>query len=89
MTLASAAVSEAHTLDATVEVWRTGSVSALPFGDGSGQLAESAAAKTGLAGGKPIAPVPGQAGHHHRHSPQADLDTLIALATPASSDEDR
>jgi hypothetical protein len=32
-TLASAAASEAHLLDATVEVWRTGSVPALPPAD--------------------------------------------------------
>ena len=60
MTLAAAAVSEAHTLDATVEVWR--------------------------ADRRPIVPVPGQGGHRHRT--QADLDALIARATPGSSDED-
>jgi O-antigen/teichoic acid export membrane protein len=60
MTLAAAAVSEAHTLDATVEVWR--------------------------ADRRPIVSVPGQGGHRHRT--QADLDALIARATPGSSDED-
>ena len=85
MTLASAAVSAAHTLDATVEVWRTGSAPALPPGDGSGQQAWSPAARTDPASAKLIGPVPGQG---HRHGRQADLDTLIALSAPASADEE-
>jgi len=84
--LASAAVSEGHSLDAATEMWRTGSFPVLTPGDGRHRKGTPAATKADLFGGQTVGllSVPEHTGYLGRQ--QAGLDALIALATPVSSD---
>jgi hypothetical protein len=83
--LASAAVSEGHSLDAAVEVWRTGSFPA--FADGLRRPSSATVTRTDLFGSEPLTSPQGRPEYHGQHRrQQAGLDALVALATPASSD---
>jgi hypothetical protein len=84
ITLASAAVSQGHSLDTAVAVWRTGSIPILPLADGPGLRAATEATRADLLGRRSIGPISGRPAY--RGHQQAGLDALIALTTPASSD---
>jgi O-antigen/teichoic acid export membrane protein len=88
MTLASAAVSEGHSLDTAVAVWRTGSFPGMPPSDRFRAQPSAAAAQTGLFGEDGEEPAgPAEGGRpRYRGRQQAGLDALIALASPVPPD---
>jgi len=79
LALASAAVPEGHTLDSTVEVWRTGSLPAIGRSGAWPQRRNVTVRGTGVfADGGPQ-----EAAYSRRQ--QAGMDALIAMATPADT----
>jgi O-antigen/teichoic acid export membrane protein len=80
-TLATAAVSEGHTLDVATEVWRTGGFPAIPYDGERFRRAEQAVTTIDLYGRQP-AGIPAER-VSYRERQQAGMDALIALATPA------
>jgi O-antigen/teichoic acid export membrane protein len=91
LALASAAVSEGHTLDVATEVWRTGAFPVLPAD--AGRLGPMASPLTtlDLFGGQPVgAQLTGAEPKRpsYRHRQQAGIDALIAIATPVVPRDD-
>jgi hypothetical protein len=84
--LASAAVSDEHTLDVATQVWRTGSFPVVP-GRPTGPRSRPADVTTfDLFGGQSAAGVsPKRLSYRHRQ--QAGLDALMAIATPQAQRE--
>ena len=84
--LASAAVSDEHTLDVATQVWRTGSFPVVP-GRATGPRARPADVTTfDLFGGQSAAGLsPKRLSYRHRQ--QAGLDALMAIATPQAQRE--
>jgi len=81
--LASAAVSDDHTLDVATEVWRTGGFPVVPGGATGPRPRPNAVTTLDLLGGQSAAGLPPQR-LSYRHRQQAGIDALIALATPES-----
>jgi O-antigen/teichoic acid export membrane protein len=86
-TLATASVSEGHTLDVATEVWRTGGFPAIQYDGDRSRRAAQAVTTIDLYGSQPtvlagLAGVPAER-LSYRHRQQAGMDALIALATPA------
>jgi len=87
LALASAAVSDGHTLDVATEVWRTGSFPALPADVTGPRRVQNAQTTLDLLGGQSVAGVPTLAGGvpgrqlSYRHRQQAGIDALLAIAT--------
>ncbi|HEY0937727.1 MAG TPA: lipopolysaccharide biosynthesis protein [Trebonia sp.] len=85
--LASAAVSNEHTLDVATEVWRTGGFPVVPGGGTGPRLRPSALTTLDLLGSQSSAGVP--AGRlSYRHRQQAGVDALLAMATPEDEHEE-
>jgi O-antigen/teichoic acid export membrane protein len=91
--LASAAVSEEHTLDVATEVWRTGAFPAIPAD--AARLRQTANTVTtldllggqrDLLGSQPAGAPPRRPSYRHRQ--QAGVDALIAIATPVAPQDD-
>jgi O-antigen/teichoic acid export membrane protein len=78
--LASAAVSDGHTLDVATEVWRTGSFPALTADITGPRRVQNAMTTLDLLGGQPLAGTPSRQ-LSYRHRQQAGIDALIAMAT--------
>jgi O-antigen/teichoic acid export membrane protein len=79
--LATAAVSDEHTLDVATEVWRTGGFPVVPGGATGPRQRPSAITTLDLLGGQsPTGLPPGRLSYRHRQ--QAGIDALIALSTP-------
>jgi len=95
LALASAAVSDGHTLDVATEVWRTGSFPALPADITGPRRVQNAQTTLDMLGGQSASGMPTSAGGvparqlSYRHRQQAGIDALIAIATtiPAQDDE--
>jgi len=87
LAIASAAVSDGHTLDVATEVWRTGSFPALPSDVTGPRRVQNAQTSLDLLGGQSAAGMPMSAGGvpsqqlSYRHRQQAGIDALIAIAT--------
>jgi len=87
LALASAAVSDGHTLDVATEVWRTGSFPAIPSDATAAREAPHAVTTLDLLAGQSVAGLEPQ--HlSYRHRQQAGIDALIAIATPVSPQND-
>jgi O-antigen/teichoic acid export membrane protein len=88
LALASAAVSDGHTLDVAAEVWRTGSFPALSSDiTGPGRV-QNAVTKLDLLGGQSSAGIPTRQ-LSYRHRQQAGIDALIAIATAVPPQDER
>jgi hypothetical protein len=91
LALASAAVSDGHTLDVATEVWRTGSFPALSSDITGPRRVQNAETTLDLLGGQsaPGLPTPVGGGPRrqlsYRHRQQAGIDALIAIATTQPS----
>jgi O-antigen/teichoic acid export membrane protein len=81
--LASAAVSDDHTLDVATEVWRTGGFPVVPGGATGPRPRPDAVTTLDLLGGQSAAGLPPQR-LSYRHRQQAGIDALLALATTES-----
>jgi O-antigen/teichoic acid export membrane protein len=85
--LASAAVSDGHTLDVATEVWRTGSFPALPADMTGPRRVQNAQTTLDMLGGRPASGMPMPPGGapdrqlSYRHRQQAGIDALLAIAT--------
>jgi hypothetical protein len=94
LALASAAVSDGHTLDVATEVWRTGSFPALPADVTGPRRVQNAETSLDLLGGQSVAGIPLSAGGgrarqlSYRHRQQAGIDALIAIATAVPAQEE-
>jgi O-antigen/teichoic acid export membrane protein len=76
--LATAAVSEGHSLDLATEVWRTGGFPAIPLDSERSRRAALAETGIDLYGGRPLEVPVGRLSYRHRQ--QAGLDALVSLA---------
>lgn len=85
--LASAAVSDGHTLDVATEVWRTGSFPVVPSEATVARPAQDALTTLDLLAGQSAAGLPPQQ-LSYRHRQQAGIDALIAMATPVTTPQD-
>jgi hypothetical protein len=87
LALASAAVSDGHTLDVATEVWRTGSFPALPSDITGSRRVQNAETTLDMLGGQSADGLPTSAGGlparqlSYRHRQQAGIDALIAIAS--------
>jgi O-antigen/teichoic acid export membrane protein len=87
LALASAAVSDGHTLDVATEVWRTGSFPALTPDITGPRRVQNAQTTLDMLGGQSADAMPTPAGGaparqlSYRHRQQAGIDALIAIAT--------
>jgi O-antigen/teichoic acid export membrane protein len=94
LALASAAVSDGHTLDVATEVWRTGSFPALPSDITGPRRVQNAETSLDLLGGQSAAGMPMSAGGvptrqlSYRHRQQAGIDALIAIATSVPAQDE-
>jgi O-antigen/teichoic acid export membrane protein len=94
LALASAAVSDGHTLDVATEVWRTGSFPALPADITGPRRVQNAETTLDMLGGQTAARMPMPAGGvparqlSYRHRQQAGIDALIAIATSAPAQDE-
>jgi hypothetical protein len=94
LALASAAVSDGHTLDVATEVWRTGSFPALPSDVTGPRRVQNAETSLDLLGGQSATGMPMSAGGvparqlSYRHRQQAGIDALIAIATAVPAQEE-
>jgi O-antigen/teichoic acid export membrane protein len=84
--LASAAVSDGHTLDVATEVWRTGSFPALPADITGPRRVQDAPTTLDMLAGQSAAGLPMPSGApsrqlSYRHRQQAGIDALLAIAT--------
>jgi hypothetical protein len=86
LALASAAVSEGHTLDVATEVWRTGAFPAIPADGGRLGPAAHTLTTLDLFGGQPAGAELRRPSYRHRQ--QAGVDALIAIATPVAPEDD-
>lgn len=84
-TLATASLSEQHSLDVATEVWRTGGFPAIPYDDERFRRAAQAVTTIDLFGSEP-AGVPTER-LSYRHRQQAGINALISIATPAITRE--
>ena len=85
LALASAAVSDDHTLDVATEVWRTGGFPVVPGGATGPRQRPNAITTLDLLGGQSAAGLPPQR-LSYRHRQQAGIDALIAMSTPQAQD---
>jgi len=81
--LATAAVSDDHTLDVATQVWRTGGFPVAPGGATGPRPRPNAVTTLDLLGGQSAAGLPPQR-LSYRHRQQAGVDALIALANQDS-----
>jgi hypothetical protein len=89
LALASAAVSDGHTLDVAAEVWRTGSFPALSTDlTGPRRRLQNAETSLDLLGGQSAAGRPARQ-LSYRHRQQAGIDALIAIATAQPPQDER
>jgi O-antigen/teichoic acid export membrane protein len=94
LALASAAVSDGHTLDVATEVWRTGSFPALPSDVTGPRRAQKAETTLDLLGGQSVAGMLPPAGGvparqlSYRHRQQAGIDALLAIATSVPAQDE-
>ena len=85
--LASAAVSNEHTLDVATEVWRTGGFPIVPGGATGPRPRPNAVTTLDLLGGQSAAGLPPQR-LSYRHRQQAGIDALLAMSTPEDRKEE-
>jgi O-antigen/teichoic acid export membrane protein len=86
--LASAAVSDEHTLDVATEVWRTGAFPLVPGGATGPRPRPTDLTTLDLLGGQSAAGV-APARLSYRHRQQAGIDALMAIATPVTRETER
>jgi O-antigen/teichoic acid export membrane protein len=86
LAIASAAVSNEHTLDVATQVWRTGGFATVPGGTGPQQRLNALTSLDLLGGQSPLG-APGRR-LSYRHRQQAGIDALIAIADPELSKEE-
>jgi hypothetical protein len=94
LALASAAVSDGHTLDVATEVWRTGAFPALPPDVTGPRRAQNAQTTLDLLGGRSVGGMPAPPGGvaarelSYRHRQQAGIDALLAIATAVPAQDE-
>ncbi len=94
LAIASAAVSDGHTLDVATEVWRTGAFPALPADVAAPRRAQNSMTTLDLLAGQSVARMPAPAGAvparqpSYQHRQQAGIDALLAIATSMPAQRD-